>query len=209
MLNPRYPAPNRARMEVCYRVHGAVMRALAKAVPDRVIAGGFDSTVSFSLSRLGKSGFQVAMEVFDGGLGVSAENDGCDAVDCLLSNCSNIPVESLDIEYPYFRVMEYALNNSSFGRGRHRGGMRLRRRYRIVQDEVQFVIYADRFKIPPPGLNGGEAGKVGRLEVMRDGQLELPPGKYVGTLNAGDEICLMTGGGGGYGNPAADVGESS
>ena len=50
LLNPRPPAPVRARMIPAYRVFNAVMKAMAQALPDKVIATGFDCTTAFCLS---------------------------------------------------------------------------------------------------------------------------------------------------------------
>src|SRR3954471_10898332 len=109
LLNPRPPAPVRARMEGAYRAFGAVMKALAHVVPAQVMAAGFDTTTVGCLSYLGEHGYRVYLEVFGGGWGASAETDGCDAVDGPLSNCSNTPVEALDMEFDFFRVVEYRL----------------------------------------------------------------------------------------------------
>ena len=51
LVNPRPPAPVRARLLPSYRVVNAVMNALAGAVPDRVIAPGFDTTTVSCLSH--------------------------------------------------------------------------------------------------------------------------------------------------------------
>ena len=54
ILNPRPPAPVRARMLPCYRAYDAVMKALAQVVPGRAIASGFDNAhvdLSFGLVR--------------------------------------------------------------------------------------------------------------------------------------------------------------
>ena len=56
LVNPRAPAPVRARMLSGYRVFNAVMRALAWVVPERVIAEGFDTTEVVCLSHLGEEG---------------------------------------------------------------------------------------------------------------------------------------------------------
>ena len=109
LLNPRPPAPVRARMIPAYRVFNAVMKALAQALPDQVTATGFDCTTAFCLSRLGEKGYSVYLEIFGGGYGASKNADGCDAVDSPLSNCSNAPVESLDIDYDFFRIVGYEL----------------------------------------------------------------------------------------------------
>ena len=138
ILNPKPPAPVRARMEAGYRVFNAVMKALAQVVPEKVIACGFDTTSVFALSHLGDNGYRVYVEVFGGGYGASTEQDGCDAVDSPLSNCSNTPVEALDMEYDYFRVVDYALDPDSCGHGRHRGGIGFTRTYEILEGRCQF-----------------------------------------------------------------------
>src|SRR5712691_2997977 len=86
LLNPRPPAPVRARMIPAYRVFNAVMKAMAQALPDKVIATGFDCTTAFCLSQLGEKGYSVYLEIFGGGYGASKGADGCDAVDSPLSN---------------------------------------------------------------------------------------------------------------------------
>ena len=91
LVNPRPPAPVRARLLPSYRVVNAVMNALAGAVPDRVIAPGFDTTTVSCLSHRNDDGYNIYLEIFGGGYGAGPDNDGCDAVDSMLSNCSNIP----------------------------------------------------------------------------------------------------------------------
>jgi N-methylhydantoinase B len=203
LLNPKPPAPVRARMEAGYRVFNAVMKALAKVVPEKVIACGFDTTSVFALSHLGENGYRVYVEVFGGGYGASAEKDGCDAVDSPLSNCSNTPVEALDMEYDYFRVVDYALEPDSCGHGRHRGGIGFTRTYEILKDEVSFAVYADRFRIEPDGLFGGTAGKLGRCEIRRGTERIPVKSKDASVLKQGDLLTIHLGGGGGYGDPAA------
>mgnify|MGYP003649489903 FL=1 len=202
ILNPRPPAPVRARLLPAYRAYNAVMAALAQAVPEQVIAPGFDSTTSFCLSHLGENGYSVYLEIFGGGYGGGVGSDGCDAVDSPLSNCSNTPVESLDIDYDFFRVVDYALEAESFGDGQYRGGAGFRRRYKILKDGAKLQTYSDRFRRPAEGRFGGEPGTVGRSTVFRNGEAIALPAKGSFTFQAGDEIEIAPGGGGGYGLPA-------
>ncbi len=202
LLNPKPPAPVRARMEAGYRVFNAVMKALAQVVPEKVIACGFDTTSVFALSHLGDNGYRVYVEVFGGGYGASAHQDGCDAVDSPLSNCSNTPVEALDMEYDYFRVVDYALAPDTCGHGKHRGGIGFARSYEILKDEVSFAVYADRFRIAPDGLFGGSPGQRGRCEIKRGEEIIAVKSKDANVLRRGDLLTIHLGGGGGYGDPA-------
>jgi N-methylhydantoinase B len=202
ILNPRPPAPVRARLLPAYRAYNAVMDALSKAVPGQVIAPGFDATTSFCLSHLGENGYSVYLEIFGGGWGGGAGADGCDAVDSPLSNCSNTPVETLDIDYEFFRVVDYALAPDSFGDGEFRGGAGFRRRYRILKDGTKLQTYSDRHRLAPGGIFGGGNAIAGRTTLYRDGNVTVVPAKANLTFKAGDEIEVAPGGGGGYGLPA-------
>ena len=202
LLNPKHPAPVRARMEAAYRAFNAVMKALAQVVPERVIACGHDTTVVTSFSHLGEAGYRVYLEVFGGGYGASTHGDGCDAVDSALSNCSNTPIEATDMEFDYFRIIGYGLLPNSPGKGRFRGGLALYRRWLILKDDVNFAIYADRFRIAPEGLFGGTDGRRGRCEVERQGKVTPVKSKDALMLMKGDILTLYTAGGAGYGLPS-------
>ena len=201
LLNPRPPAPVRARMLSGYRAFNAVMKALAGAAPDKVIAAGFDTTESCCLSHLGEDGYSIYLEIFGGGYGASANGDGCDAVDSPLSNCSNIPVEAMDMEHDYFRVMEYSTVPGSGGAGKYRGGWGLRRIYEVLEDNVTFATYSDRFRIAPSGLFGGEPGECASTFVIRGNETIELGSKLSFALKKGDRLVMTTGGGAGYGAP--------
>ena len=202
LLNPHFPAPVRARMEACSRAWNATMKALAQAVPEKVMACGYDSTTAFVLSRLVNHGWSVCLEIFGGGWGASADADGCDAVDQPLSNCSNTPVEALDQDFQFFRVLDYALREDSCGTGRMRGGLGFIRRYEILEDGVQLALYSDRFRREPDGLLGGDPGTTGFCQIRRDGRTIDLRSKDTFALQKGDIVTMALGGGGGYGDPA-------
>jgi N-methylhydantoinase B len=202
LVNPRAPAPVRARMLSGYRVFNAVMRALAQVVPERVIAEGFDTTEVVCLSHLGREGYRIYLEIFGGGYGASAHGDGCDAVDSPLSNCGNIPVESMDLDYEYFRVLEYSVRPESGGAGRHRGGMGFCRRYLITRGGVTLATYGDRFVFSPPGIFGGHPGARAESHVVSNGRKIRIGSKQSFALEKGDVLVMLTGGGAGYGDPA-------
>jgi N-methylhydantoinase B len=203
ILNPRPPAPVRARMLPCYRAYDAVMKALAQVAPERAIASGFDNALITCLARLTNGRYRVCLETYGGGFGASAVGDGADGIAAPLSNTTNSPIEALDMEFDYFRIAGYALNPDSFGHGAHRGGLGMRRTYEILKDDVDFSLYGDRFEIIPEGLSGGTAGALTTAEVIRDGQRIVIDLKRGTRLKKGDLVIVSTSGGAGFGDPRA------
>ena len=202
ILNPIPPAPVRARMEPCYRAFGAVMKALAQALPERIIAPGFDAALIACLSSFSAGRYRVCLETYGGGFGGGPGNDGADGVAAPLSNTTNSPVEALDMEFDFFRIVEYSLAPASFGHGAYRGGLGLRRVYEVLRDDVDFSVYADRFRMPPQGLAGGTQGALSRCEFWRDGKPFEADAKKGLLLMTGDRVAVITSGGGGWGDPA-------
>ncbi|MBL8699948.1 MAG: hydantoinase B/oxoprolinase family protein [Alphaproteobacteria bacterium] len=202
ILNPKPPAPVRARMLSAYRAYDATMKALAQAVPEQVAALGFNTTTVTCLAHFGERGYAVHLEPMGGGFGGSMHRDGCDAVDNGLSNCSNTPVEALDAGYDFFRIHSYELAPDSFGHGEHRGGAGFYRRYEILKDGVTVSLYSDHFRLPADGLFGGGQGVPGHAHVLRGGRRIELKSKSANRVQKGDIVEILLGGGGGYGLPA-------
>jgi N-methylhydantoinase B len=200
-LNPDRPLAVRARANACHRVYNAIMLAMSKAVPERVLTSGHDTTNAIGMGHLGKDGYRVYMEVVGGGWGASAGADGADVVDSYIGNCSNVPVEALERDYPFMTVEEYALRRGSSGAGARRGGLGARRVYRILDDGVSFNCYSDRFRIAPWGLFGGRPGEKTRFLVEREGETIALESKVNFPLRKGDRLVIEIAGGGGYGDP--------
>ena len=62
VLNPKPPAPVRARLLPSYRVFNAVMKALSCVAPQRVMAEGYDTTTPVCLSHLGPQGYNIYLK---------------------------------------------------------------------------------------------------------------------------------------------------
>lgn len=202
LLNPLPPAPVRARMEAAFRCYDAVLKAFGSAMPENAVAPGYDCTTGFCLSHLKDGKFRVFLELRDGGYGGSARGDGCDAVAGPLSNCTNTPIEQIDSDYDFFRIEGYALRPDSGGAGQHRGGLGSSRTYRILDDGVRLSMYADRFRYPAAGLNGGGPGAVGGCFVHRGDKVIAVKTKDDLPLMKGDLVEVLSGGGGGFGEAA-------
>jgi N-methylhydantoinase B len=200
-LNPDQPVAVRARNNPCHRIYNAIMLAMAPVAPDRVLTSGHDSTNAIGMGHMGKDGYRVYMEVVGGGWGASAAADGADVVDSYVGNCSNVPVESLEQDYPFMTVEEYALRRGSAGAGERRGGLGTRRVYRILEDDVSFNAYSDRFRIAPWGLFGGKAALPTRFVVERGNEQIHLESKVNFMLRRNDRLIVEIAGGGGYGDP--------
>lgn len=201
VLNPSPPAPVRARLLASHRVFNAVMKALAQVAPTKVIAEGFDTTTPICLSRMEGNDYNIYLEILGGGYGAGNDRDGCDGVDSPLSNCANIPIESLEMDYRFLRIENYSLIPDSGGVGMHRGGTGFERSYRVLEDGVSFATYSDRFEIGSEGLFGGKPGSLATMFIRRNGEKIELSSKMGCALHKGDLLVVRTGGGAGYGEP--------
>jgi N-methylhydantoinase B len=205
ILNPRPPAAVRARMTPASRAFNAIIRALAQAAPERVIAAGFDTTTAVALSHLdaASGAYGVVIEVLGGGWGAGKDHDGADALDNPLSNCANAPVEALEIDNSYFRVDSYRLADCSGGSGQTRGGLGFERTYVSLADGVRFAAYSDHHERGARGLFGGRDGATGAFLLKRRGSSapEQLPCVAEAVLDRDDRVTISVGGGGGYGRP--------
>ncbi len=204
LLSCEFPAPVAARAHACQRVIDVTLGALSKALPDKVIAAanGANTTAVFSGvdPRTGRP--YLYFETLGGGMGARATKDGKDGVQVGITNTSNLPVESIEQEYP-LRVEEYSFVEDSGGAGKFRGGMGLRRVLTPVDHECVFNGAGERFRYQPWGLFGGEAGASGRFLIRdEDGERRLDDKPNEVEVQLGAHIAVATPGAGGYGNPA-------
>ncbi len=202
LVNPGREAPRvGGNHETSQVIVDAVFRALAPVLPDRITAGGpaTSGLTLFSGKKADGTTF-ILYEVHGGGAGAAAHRDGSNATRVHMSNVMNTPIEVLEAEYP-MRVEEYALRDGSAGAGRRRGGLGIRRRYRMLASEARVTTMLERRQVPPWGAFGGEPGQTFRV-TLNPGPGERPiRGKESLPLTEGDVILMETSGGGGYGPP--------
>jgi N-methylhydantoinase B len=203
VLNPLPPAAVAARALTGYRVFDAMLGALAQIVPDHIPAAGEggNTVVCLSGKRPDRSPF-IIVDMICGAWGARPHADGIEAITNASQNLSNTPVETLEAQHPV-RVEVYELIADSCGAGRWRGGLGLRRSYRVLAEEAFLQLRADRMKFRPYGLAGGGPASAARniLETSA-GRKELPS-KTTGWLKAGDVVTHEQPGGGGFGDPLA------
>ena len=83
-----------------------------------------------------------------GAWGGRPDKDGLEAVTNASQNLSNMPVEVMEAEHPV-RVEEYAFVPDTCGAGKWRGGVGLRRSYRILAPEALLQLRTDRVAFAP------------------------------------------------------------
>jgi N-methylhydantoinase B len=208
IVDARPPAPVAGgNVETSQRIVDVLLRALAQAIPARIPAASAGTMSNLTIGgaypqtdRRSQQQFTY-YETAAGGMGARPGIEGISGVQTHMTNSLNTPVEALEYAYP-FRVRLYSYRDGSGGAGQFRGGDGLIRDIELLAP-AQVTLLADRRKIQPYGLNGGEAGLHGRAFVTRVGT-HLPeplPGKCSRALQAGDILRLETPGGGGWGKP--------
>ncbi|HLJ59416.1 MAG TPA: hydantoinase B/oxoprolinase family protein [bacterium] len=203
LLDPGPEAPRvGGNHETSQRVVDALLRALAPVLPDRIVAGGPGTSGLVIFGGRHESGRPYLLyEVHGGGEGGSAGRDGTNAVRVHMSNVMNTPVEVIESEYP-LRVERCELIPDSAGGGRHRGGLGLRRAYRLLGPHAELATMIERVRVAPWGIFGGGDGAPFRVLLEREGRYSPLRGKDNRDLQRGDLVVVESCGGGGFGPPA-------
>src|SRR5436190_1037594 len=182
----------------------AVIKALEKALPERVPGGHFGthSGIRFYGRRADGSYFGTH-DSGHGGWGACATHDGAGPFRTMAHGDTRIIPLELQETYLPLRIEEFSLREDSGGAGQFRGGLGFRKRYRMTAP-AKLGTNLDRTKYPPWGVQGGKEAKPGRFTLVKSGTTaEQPVDKESAyPLQAGDLVCVETGGGGGYGPPA-------
>jgi N-methylhydantoinase B len=105
-----------------------------------------------------------------------------------------------------FQVLyrRYALHEGSGGAGAQRGGFGLDYEIELLRGEARASFVMDHGRTGPLGALGGQDGAVNRVEVLRGGDLYVPPHLSKAqdiVLAPGDRVRVRTPGGGGFGDP--------
>jgi N-methylhydantoinase B len=201
VLDPVLPGACAARALTGYRIFDAMLGALAQIVPHRVPAAGEggNSVVCISGLRANRKPF-IIVDMICGAWGGRPDKDGVEAITNPSQNLSNMPVEVMEAEHPV-RVEEYALVPDSCGAGQWRGGLGIKRSYRVLADDALLQLRTDRTAFAPYGLNGGEPGGLSRSFITTAGNTAPLPGKVTMRIAKDTVITHEQAGGGGYGNP--------
>jgi N-methylhydantoinase B len=208
VFNPRFPAALSARHLAVQRLTDVLIEALSELLPDRMVAA---SQVSFPAlvfqavdPRSGR--LTLLADILGGGGGARREAPGDDGIDPYCSNCAILPAEIAELEYPWL-IERTELVEGSGGGGHMRGGLGLRRDYRLLAEVSDGMYYVEQTNAAyaARGRDGGGAGMPARATLRRAGsdREEPLPGKGYIHLRRGDVLSLVGAGGGGFGAASA------
>ncbi|MFJ4441036.1 hydantoinase B/oxoprolinase family protein [Pseudomonas sp. NPDC089422] len=205
IFNPVFPAAAEARFTQCNRMIDLIIKALAPVLPERVIAGSSASISFAAYSGVKADGdYWVFLEVNEGAYGGRPKSDGPDAIDNLMANTRNNPIEDLGMHLPMICDRYELRDDVQPGAGKYRGGIGVVKAQRVLT--AGFITHeSERHFDVPWGLFGGCDGVVGKTEIYnfaRPGQVVSMPSKFSGYASqAGDVMVYYSPCGGGYGNP--------
>jgi N-methylhydantoinase B len=207
VVNPIMPASVVAgNHETAMIIVSAVFGALAQAAPQRVSAAGSDSSVVTVIGgidprpeRRGRK--YVYIEIQGSAWGANHRGDGASGLRSGVGNTGNQPVEVVETEYPV-TVLQYSLVPDRAGAGTFRGGVPVRRMTRLDGD-AQVTLIAERGRIAPFGMQGGQAGALGEYLLNPSTSQEERLFSKTAPLQRqrGEILSICAAGGGGYGDP--------
>jgi N-methylhydantoinase B len=201
ILNAQHPAPVGGRHIIGHFLPGLVHGALARVIPERVLAQGADSLWNTQITGQKSNGEPFTYVFFSGGgMGARPESDGLSAT-AFPSGIRGVPAEVIESISPVV-MHRRELRADSEGAGRHRGGFGQEMELGVRGEDggAPWTLSAmyDRTRFPAPGMLGGQDGEAGSVGTASGGPLHpkrqqlIPPGEHV---------ILKLPGGGGYGDP--------
>ncbi len=204
VFEAKEPAPIGFYYEIELRVYDIMWRCLAQHMPDRLAAGHFASVCGTFIGGIHPdTGRQYTIiEPQIGGWGGSRTGDGNSAIFCgFHGETYNCPAEINEARNGLY-VDRMELNMEPGGEGKYRGGRGIVMDYRIRGDNGFLTAGYTRSKFPAWALDGGNEGTPNYVRYLgKDGTDQRYAFVSGLTTHTGDVIRVVTGNGGGIGNP--------
>ncbi|TNC62881.1 hydantoinase B/oxoprolinase family protein [Rubellimicrobium roseum] len=204
VFHAREPAPIGFYYEIELRVYDIMWRCLAPHIPDRLASGHFASVCGTFIGGIHPdTGRQYTIvEPQLGGWGARAGADGNSAIfSGFHGETYNCPAEINEARNGVM-VDQMALNTSPGGEGEFEGGRGIVMDYRVRAQNGYLTAGYTRSKFPAWGMESGRDGSPNLVE-FRPKEGEPQRFAFVSGLatKPGDVIRVITGNGGGYGDP--------
>jgi N-methylhydantoinase B len=199
IMNALPPAACAARGLTGFRAADCAFGALAMLYPDRVFAAseGGNTGITIGGTDADRHPF-IYVDFLSGAWGARPWADGLDGNTNMFANMSSFSIEAIESDYP-LEVLDYGFVPDTGGAGKFRGGLSLRRTWRMLADEGILQVRADRHTHLPYGLQGGGPGTPSH-NILEGRELAA---KLTMTLRRGEVLTHALPGGGGWGDALA------
>ena len=190
MVNPLHPAAVVAgNVEVSQTVTDCLYGALGR------LAGSQGTMNNFTFGN--EEGLNY-YETICGGTGAGPDHHGQHAVHSHMTNTRLTDPEILEFRFP-LTLESFGVREGSGGKGQFDGGDGIVRKIKF-NEPMTVSMLANRRKIAPFGLNGGEDGSLGKNYLLKTND-EIVEIGHRGSVEVetGDMFVIKTPGGGGYG----------
>ena len=202
IFHATYPAPTYTLWSAMIALE-TLFKALAQAMPDRIVAGSGGDVPGFLMcGRDRRQGTQYAISNNEPvGWGAGREHDGANALNHISTTMvRNTPIEVLEAKTGMF-FEHLSLRPDSGGAGRFRGGLGISRGIRFVTPG-EFLTITKKSKTRPWALDGGHEADTNRMRYFPGTERSVEVGTYRSKVAVGDRVEIISGGGGGCGDPA-------
>mgnify|MGYP000197402454 CR=1 FL=1 len=199
------PAPTGWYFEASAFATELMWKALAPILPDRLSAGSYVSLCAYYIGGVRPDGdYWVQATPQDGGWGAGDDIDGESGLIATTDGDTyNYPAEVIEHAFP-LAMERNALNVAAGGgEGRRRGGFGTIREFRMLNPGGGFLLASlGRSETSPWGVAGGKPGTVNYFEVINGDGETIRGGRVTNLpLAEGDVVRVVTGNGGGWGDP--------
>ena len=198
IVNPKHPAPVAARHIIGHFLPNLIFKALAPALPERLMADGAGPSWNTVMRGQRANGEGWVFTLFQcGGTGARPNKDGLNNVG-FPTGLAGVPAEMIE-NLTTLMMTRREIRPDSGGPGRYRGGCGQVTALRNVLDQhwTMSGMY-DRTKYAAEGLLGGKSGALGDF-VLSTGERPNPKTQIL--LDPDTEATSSLPGGGGYFSP--------
>jgi N-methylhydantoinase B len=202
IMNALPPAACAARGLTGFRAVDCAFGALAKLYPDRVFAAGDGGNTGITIGGYDKDRQPfIFVDFFSGGWGARPWADGLQGNTTMFANMASFSIEVTEAENP-IEVLDVGFVADTGGAGKYRGGVSMRKTWRMAADEGILQVRADRQTHRPYGLHRGHPGAPGR-SILNPGtpQEQTLHAKLTMTFRRGEVFRHELPGSGGWGDP--------
>ena len=195
------PAACAARGLTGFRCVDAAFGALAMLYPDRVYAASDGGNTGITIGGYDSERRPfIYVDFLSGAWGARPWADGMEGNTNMFANMASFSIEVIEAENP-LEVLDYEMVPDTAGPGRFRGGVGLRRTWRMLEGEGILQVRADRATHRPYGLWGGGPGAPSR-NILNPGSSAQPlHSKLTRQFHRGEVFRHELPGAGGWGDP--------